>query len=84
MEEKKSPTTERRNESPEASSWWDKLTLAQKFSASSLGKFGYELLCIRKVKGKNLAILKCNGGIATIAADGEINTSAKIKLRSEE
>lgn len=84
MEEKKSPTTERRNESPEASTWWSKLTLAQKFSASSLGKFGYELLFIRTIKGQKLAVLECNGGIATITADGEINTTAKIKLRTKE
>ncbi|WP_175623927.1 hypothetical protein [Pseudocolwellia agarivorans] len=83
MEEKKSPITERRNESAKAPVWWSKLTLAQKFSASSLGKFGYELLFIRHVKGQDIAVLQCNGGIATITPDGEINTTAKIKLRSK-
>lgn len=83
MELKKSPITNRRNESPEASVWWHKLSLAQKFSASSLGKFGYKLLFIRTVEGSKVAVLECNGDTATITEDGEINTTAQIKLRSE-
>ena len=83
MELKKIATVERRNKSPEASSLWDELSLAQKFSASSIGKFGYELVCIRMVEGYKIAILECNGGVATITEDGEINTSADITLRVE-
>ena len=82
METKKSTITERRNVSQDVSMWWSKLTLAQKFSASSLGKFGYELQFIRNVNGKNVAVLQCNGGIAIISPDGEINTSADVKLRN--
>ncbi len=83
MELLKPPMVNRRSEYPEASAWWDRLSLAQKFSASSLGKFGYELVCIRDVEGEKIAILECNGGVATISAEGEINAGAQIKLRED-
>lgn len=73
---------ERRAETPEQSVWWSKLSLAQKFSASSLGKFGYELLFIRNEKGRSLAILTCNGGIAVVSEDGDINTTPNVNIRS--
>ncbi len=72
---------ERRTEPPEQSVWWSKLSLAQKFSASSLGKFGYELKFIRQTKGRSLAVLICDGGVASITEDGEINTSPNIIVR---
>ena len=72
---------ERRTEPPEQSVWWSKLSLAQKFSASSLGKFGYELRFIRQEKGRSLAVLVCNDGVAVISEDGEINTSPNIVIR---
>ena len=72
---------ERRTEQPENSVWWSRLSLAQKFSASSLGKFGYELAFIRNENGHSLAVLSCNGGIAVITEDGEINTSPSIRIR---
>jgi len=81
MQSQKQPVVERRHEPPEQSVWWSKLSLAQKFSASSLGKFGYELAFIRNDKGRSLAILTCNGGVAVITEDGEINTSPDVNLR---
>ncbi len=81
MQLEKHPIIDRRHESPEQSVWWHKLTLAQKFSASSLGKFGYELSFVRNVQGSQIAILQCNGGVAAISEDGEINTSPDIKIR---
>ncbi|GAA0820599.1 hypothetical protein GCM10009111_26340 [Colwellia asteriadis] len=75
------PMVERRKETPEQSVWWNKLSLAQKFSASSLGQFGYELSFVRNEQGRSLAVLSCRGGIAVIAEDGEINTSPNIKIR---
>ncbi|MBL4908794.1 MAG: hypothetical protein JKX78_02030 [Alteromonadaceae bacterium] len=72
---------ERRTDSPEQSVWWSKLSLAQKFSASSLGKFGYELLFIRCDEGNSLAILSCSSGVAIISDDGDINTSPNIVIR---
>ena len=83
MEVLKQPSIERRNESHETTELWDNLSLAQKFSVSSLGKFGYELICIRNMAGANFAILECNGGAATISEDGEINVDVEIQLRAE-
>jgi len=81
METQKYPIVDRREEPPEQSIWWSKLSLAQKFSASSLGKFGYELCFVRNEKGHGLAVLMCNSGIAVITEDGDINTSPDIKIR---
>lgn len=81
MQTQAKPILERRMTSPEQSVWWNKLSLAQKFSASSLGKFGYELLFVRNENGHSLAVLSCNSGIAIIAEDGDINTSPNIQLR---
>ncbi len=81
MQSQKLPTIDRRNQAPEQSVWWSKLSLAQKFSASSLGKFGYELAFVRNESGKSLAILLCNGGVAVVSEDGDINTSPDIHIR---
>ncbi len=81
MQPQEKPLVERRHETPENSVWWSRLSLAQKFSASSLGKFGYELMFIRNDNGKSLAVLSCNGGLAIISEDGEINTSPNIHIR---
>ncbi len=75
------PVADRRTEPPEQSVWWSKLSLAQKFSASSLGKFGYELAFVRNENGKSLAVLICNGGISVISEDGDIDTSPELHLR---
>ncbi|PCI59513.1 MAG: hypothetical protein COB35_11155 [Gammaproteobacteria bacterium] len=72
---------ERRHHNPEQSALWDKLSLAQKFAASSLNQFGYDLAFIR---GSNIgctAILMCNDTAATITSDGDINTSPSITIR---
>lgn len=81
MQSLEKPIVERRKEPPEQSVWWEKLSLAQKFSASSLGKFGYELSFVRNENGQSLAVLMCNGGIAVVSEDGDINTSPNIKIR---
>ena len=58
-----------------------KLSLAQKFSAGSLGKFGYELLFIRNEKGRSIAILSNHADTVSITEDGEINGSPEITIR---
>ena len=73
---------ERRLISPEQTTLWEKLTLAQKFATSSLTQFGYDLTYIRNSQIGSLAILLCNGNIATISDDGEINTSPGITIRT--
>lgn len=72
---------ERRHYVPEQSSLWDKLSLAQKFAASSLTQFGYDLAFIRNSNAGSMAILLCDGNVATITDDGEINTSPEITIR---
>ncbi len=81
MQSQKQPTVDRRQEPPEQSVWWSKLSLAQKFSASSLGKFAYELRFIRNQRGHSLAVLTCKTGVAVVTEDGDINTSPDIKMR---
>lgn len=79
------PIPERRREAPEQSVWWHKLSLAQKFSASSLGKFGYELTFVRNNNNNNndhrLAILQCSSGVAVISENGDIDNSPNIIIR---
>jgi hypothetical protein len=61
--------------------FWKWLTLAQKFSASSLKQFGYELSCVRDVHYSHVAVLTCNENIAIISRVGEIDTHPEIKIR---
>jgi len=61
--------------------WWDKLTLAQKFSASSLAKYGYELSYIRNSSSGSLAVMMQDRNISTIAEDGDIDTNPNIHIR---
>lgn len=72
---------ERRHYSPEQETLWDKLSLAQKFAASSLTQFGYDLAFIRTSTIGSVAVLLCDGSAATIADDGEINTNPDITIR---
>ena len=72
---------ERRHYSSDKAQLWDKLTLAQKFAASSLTQFGYDLAFIRTNNAGSLAILLCDGNAATILDDGEIDTSPDIYIR---
>ena len=72
---------DRRAESPQQSVWWQQLSLSQKFSANSLGQFGYELIFIRHDEDQSLAVLSCNGSITAINDDGSINTNPKISIR---
>ncbi len=81
MQTQEKPMLERRREAPEQSVWWNKLTLAQKFSASSLGKFGYELTFVRNENDQSIAVLQCSGGVAVISEDGDIDTSPTITIR---
>jgi len=60
---------------------WNKLSLAQKFAASSLTQFGYDLTYIRNSNAGSLAILLCNDNAAIISSEGEINTSPDIVIR---
>jgi hypothetical protein len=73
---------ERRQQGISVDTLWGKLSLAQKFAASSLSQFGYDLTYIRNSNAGNLAILLCNGNPATISSEGEIDTSPDIQIRN--
>ncbi len=73
---------ERRQQDLAPETLWNRLSLAQKFAASSLTQFGYDLSYIRNSKAGSLAILLCNGNAATISSEGEIDTSPDIIIRS--
>ena len=72
---------ERRQYTQEEVSLWDKLSLAQKFAASSMTQFGYDLSFIRNNNSGSLAILQCNGKAATINDEGEVNSTPDIIIR---
>jgi len=81
MQAQLKPVLERRKETEVEPVWWNQLSLAQKFSASSLGQFGYEVSFIRNEQGRSIAVLTCCNNIAVISEDGEINTSPNIQIR---
>ncbi len=73
---------ERRQQELVPESLWNKLSLAQKFAASSLTQFGYDLTYIRNSHVGSLAILLCNDSVATISSEGEIDSSPNIVIRN--
>jgi len=73
---------ERRQQALASETLWNKLSLAQKFAASSLTQFGYDLSFIRHSGTGSLAILLCNGNAATISSEGEIDTSPELVIRA--
>jgi len=72
---------ERRQPTQEEVTLWDRLSLAQKFAASSMTQFGYDLSFIRNSNSGSLAILQCNGKAATINDEGEVNSTPDIIIR---
>lgn len=75
------PLIERRHLDEQQQEWWDQLTLAQKFSASNLSKYGYDLAFIRNSGAGSLAIMLREGQSTTISEDGEIDTQPNITIR---
>jgi hypothetical protein len=75
------PLIERRMSPNDFNELWSNLTLAQKFSASSLAKYGYELAFIRCASKENIAVMLLDGYVTTINCDGNIDTTPEIKIR---
>ncbi|MDG1750491.1 MAG: hypothetical protein P8I03_02340 [Thalassotalea sp.] len=75
------PLIERRTHQNNFDELWSNLTLAQKFSASSLAKYGYELAFIRCSSSGNVAIMLLDENTTAISCDGSIDTSSDIKIR---
>lgn len=74
-------TVERRQMDKDIHSFWEDLNLAQKFSVAELQRFGYDLLFVRHISDGNLAVLTSGSRLASIDADGQIDTEPSVKLR---
>lgn len=72
---------ERRHGQIEQENLWDRLTLAQKFSAGSLTKYGYDLAFIRNSASGSTAIMLLDDKSTTISDDGTIDTNPNIVIR---
>ncbi|MEW6990338.1 hypothetical protein AADZ91_06550 [Colwelliaceae bacterium 6441] len=83
MQEGKSrdPLIDRRASQDDFQSLWSHLTLAQKFSASSLAKYGYQLSFMRCYPSGNIAIMQLDNNVTTISCDGDIDTNPSIHIR---
>jgi len=79
--QKREPLIERRLHDPVTSELWSQLSLAQKFSASSLAKYGYELAFIRCSAAGNVAVMLREGNTTIITPEGDINTSSDTLIR---
>lgn len=78
---KESVIQERRHNNPEKSGLWNKLSITQKFSATGLTQFGYDLSYVRKSDSGNIAIMLCGNNAATVNSEGDIDTSPEITIR---
>lgn len=79
--QKRDPLIERRFTEEANSDLWSSLTLAQKFSASSLAKYGYQLAFIRCSEAGNVAVMLRDDNTTIINCEGDINTSSDIHIR---
>lgn len=70
-----------RRQPTSSSNLWDKLSLTQKFAASTLTQSGYEMSFIRQSYEGNLAVFMNETNTATISHEGEINLSPDIRIR---
>ena len=77
----RNPLIERRTVQGKSHHLWSNITLAQKFSAKSLEKYGYELTFVRCSSTGNIAIMMFDNNSTTISCDGGINTHPNIKIR---
>ncbi len=71
----------RRHRSVESYEWWNYLNYAQKFSVSSLYKFGYEINFVRITNHKSTVIMSLNDNIVTVDKDGLIDSHPEIQIR---
>jgi len=71
----------RRRRVIESYEWWDYLNYAQKFSVSSLYKFGYDISFVRRTGHLSIVVMHIDGSEATVDQDGLIDTHPDIKTR---
>lgn len=60
---------------------WDKMSLAQKFVASELGRFGYDLAFVRTTATGPLAVLRLDETHATIDFEGDVDMNPSVVIR---
>lgn len=79
----KSPLSKlhRRRRSVESFEWWHHLNYAQKFSVSSLYKFGYEINFVRMIDHRSIVVMSLNVNVVTIDNDGLIDPQPDISIR---
>lgn len=61
--------------------WWPYLSIAQRFSANSLFRYGYQLAFIRNNEKGKLAVLIREDNIVTLNEWGDLDTAPAITLR---
>jgi len=71
----------RRHRNVESYDWWEYLNYAQKFSVSSLFKYGYKIRFVRREEHKSMVVMSLEGNDVTVDEDGFIDTSPDIELR---
>jgi len=74
-------TDKRRADFMSKAALYDRLSLAQKFSASQLFQYGYSLYFLRGQGINTLAIFIYGSNIATVDFGGDIDLAPKIQLR---
>ncbi len=79
--QKNSEQAERRNSSLNNQMLWTNLNSAQKISASSLFYFGFRLIFIRESAIDQIVGLLLEDSLATINAEGDINTRPNMCIR---
>ncbi len=72
---------DRRADAKDLNYFWDRLSVAQKFSVSELQRFGYELAFVRRSPSFSLAVLKSGDRLAAVDLEGQIDTAPSIALR---
>lgn len=61
--------------------WWDSLNYAQKFAASSLYQFGYDIKFVRHLDSGTLVVMCLGKEVVTIDEEGVIDSHPEIRLR---
>ncbi|NMP32282.1 hypothetical protein HII17_11945 [Thalassotalea sp. M1531] len=74
-------TAERRQTSSSRNVLLNRLSMSQKYAVNSLTQYGYQFAFSRNTDEGNLAILMCGNNIATVDAQGDIDTSPQITIR---
>lgn len=74
-------TYERRQIDKDMHFFWEELNLAQKFSVAELQRYGYDLLFVRHQPNGNIAVMTAGERLASIDADGQIDTEPRVTLR---